>query len=40
MKQIENIRLKAPVHIGQVVIKNVCGLDSDVIITKSVESKS
>lgn len=40
MKEIENVRLTAPVHIGQVVIKNVCGCDSDVIVTKNVEYKT
>lgn len=40
MKEIENVRLTAPVHIGQVVLKNVCGCDSDVIVTKNVEYKA
>ena len=34
MEEINKIKLTAPVSIGQVVIKNVCGLDSDVIVTK------
>lgn len=34
MEEIKKHELNAPVHIGQVLIKNVCGLDSDVIVTK------
>jgi CxxC motif-containing protein len=37
MGEIRKIRLKAPVSIGTVVIKNICGFDSDVIITKNIE---
>jgi CxxC motif-containing protein len=37
MKQIKVIRLKAPVKIGTVVVKNICGTDSDLIITKNVK---
>ena len=37
MDQIESVRLSAPAHIGQVVLKNVCGCDSDVIVTKNVK---
>ena len=37
MKEINHIRLKAPVHIGDVVIKDVCGCGSDIIATKNVE---
>ena len=37
MKEIKKIKINAPVHIGQVVIKNVLGLDSDVIITKDID---
>ena len=35
MEEINKITLAAPVEIGQVVIKNVCGLESDVIVTKN-----
>lgn len=37
MEKINQADLTAPVHIGDVVIKNVCGLDSDVIVTKDME---
>nr|WP_319490039.1 DUF1667 domain-containing protein [uncultured Caproiciproducens sp.] len=39
MKEIKEARLKAPVKIGQVVIENVLGLDSNVIVTKNVDAK-
>lgn len=35
MQEINKCRLTSPVHIGDVVIHNVCGLDSDVIVTKN-----
>ena len=38
MSEIAGVRLTAPVGIGQVVIKNVCGLDSDVIVTKNMDA--
>lgn len=34
MQELRKVHLTAPVSIGQIVIKNVCGLDSDVIVTK------
>ena len=34
MAEINKVHLHAPVSIGQVVIRQVCGLDSDVIVTK------
>lgn len=37
MREINRQTLVAPVHIGDVVIKNILGLDSDVIATKNVE---
>lgn len=37
MEEIKKIELTAPVYIGQVVIRHVCGLDSDVIVTKAME---
>ena len=40
MKQIKEIRIKAPVKIGAVVVNNICGTDSDLIITKNVEQKN
>ena len=40
MKEIGSRTLQAPVRIGDVVIKNVLGLDSDVIVTKNVDSRA
>jgi len=39
MKEIKKLCLTAPVTEGTVVLKNVCGLDSDVIVTKNVKAK-
>jgi CxxC motif-containing protein len=39
MSVIKKAHLKAPVSIGQVVIRNVLGLGSDVIVTKNVGIK-
>jgi len=38
MKEIKTIKLVAPVEIEQVIIKNVLGLNSDVIATKTVNA--
>ena len=37
MSEINRQTLAAPVKIGDVVIKNILGLDSDVIVTKNIE---
>ena len=37
MREINEKTLTAPVHIGDVVIRNVLGLGSDVIVTKHIE---
>ena len=37
MKEIEKVSVDAPTHIGQVVIKDVLGTGSDIIITKEIE---
>lgn len=37
MAEINRQTLSAPVRIGDVVIKNILGLDSDVIVTKNIE---
>ena len=37
MREINRQTLTAPVKIGDVVIKNLLGLDSDVIVTKAIE---
>ena len=37
MDEIRRLCVQAPVHIGDVVIKNILGLDSDVIVTKNIE---
>ena len=38
MKAIEGVSVNAPVHIGDVIVKNVCGTGVDVIATKEVLS--
>ena len=38
MDEIRKVRLSAPTRIDQVVIHNVCGLDSDVIVTKNLDA--
>ena len=37
MKEINKVVIKAPVHIGDVIIKNIFGLDVDIIATKNIE---
>ena len=37
MREINRHTLTAPVRIGDVLVKNILGLDSDVIVTKNVE---
>ena len=37
MDEINKADLVAPVHIGQVVIADVCGLGSDVVVTKTMD---
>ena len=37
MEEINKVKVNAPTHIGDVVIKNVLGLDSDIIITKKID---
>ena len=39
MSELSRITLTAPVCIGDIVIKNVLNLDSDVIVTKNVEKR-
>ncbi len=39
MQEIGAVRLEAPVHIGDVVIEDILGLGSNVIVTKNVERK-
>ena len=36
MNEINKVRAKAPVRIGDVIIKNVLGLDSDIIATRDI----
>ena len=36
MEEINKVRIKAPVRINDVVIKNVLGLDSDIIATRNI----
>lgn len=37
--KIKSLQLKAPVKIGDVVIKGVCGTDADVVVTKNIKRK-
>lgn len=37
MEEVNKIHLKAPVHVGDIVLHNVCGLGSDVVVTKNME---
>jgi CxxC motif-containing protein len=37
MEEIKKIKLKAPVKMNQVILKNVLNLNSDVIVTKNVD---
>ena len=39
MAEIRKCKIQAPVKIGQTVIENVLGLDSDVIITKNIDKR-
>mgnify|MGYP005808527713 FL=1 len=39
MEQIRRITLRAPVRAGTVVSWHVCGLESDVVVTKNVEEQ-
>ena len=39
MEQINKLTVPAPTTIGQVLIENVCGLGSNVIVTKNVAKK-
>lgn len=39
MEQIKKLEINAPVKIKQVIVKNILGLDSDIIATKFVEKK-
>jgi len=40
MAEIKKISVDAPVSIGQVVVKNILGLESDLIITKNIDRVS
>lgn len=35
--EIEKTEVEAPVKLGQIIIKNVCGLDCDIVATKEIE---
>ena len=37
MKQLKGVEVKAPVHIGDVIVKDVLGLNADIIASKSIE---
>ncbi len=38
MKEIDKIVLRTPLHIGDIVIKNVLGEDVDIVVTKNKEN--
>lgn len=40
LKEIKKTKLKAPVKTGQIIIKNVAGVSTDILTTKSVKKKS
>ncbi len=35
VKQLDNITLKSPVYVGQIIIKNVADTDADIVSTKN-----
>ena len=37
MEEINKVSVNAPTHIGDIAIKNVLGLDADIVITKNVK---
>ncbi len=37
MKELKGVCVKAPVHMGDVIIKDILGLNSDIIASKSIE---
>ena len=37
MKEINKLRANAPIKIGDILLKNVLGLDSDIVATKNIE---
>lgn len=39
MNEIRSLRVEAPLEIGQIILKNVLGLDSDIIVTDHVPRK-
>ena len=39
LKEIKKTKTRAPVKLGQILIKNIMGTDSDIIATKTIEKK-
>lgn len=37
MKELDNVRVKAPIEIGEVIIKDILGTGVDVVATRSIE---
>ena len=37
VKALKNVEVKAPIKIGEVIVKNILGLNSDIIAAKSIE---
>lgn len=40
MKAMENVTLTAPVRIGDIVIKNICGTGADLVSTRNMEKEN
>ena len=40
MEQVRGVTIKAPVHIGDVVMKNIAGTGKDLVATSNVPKKS
>ncbi len=37
MKKLKDVKAKVPVHLGDVIVENVLGLEADIIASKSIE---
>lgn len=39
LEELKKVKLAAPIHIGDIVVANICGCGVDIIATKNVEAK-
>ena len=39
MQEIKKIRVSAPIQTGEIIVKNILGLDIDIVATKTIEKK-